>query len=112
MGSLDVSRSLGVKVRPGVAPNGIPAPTDEKIHDDKNPNDFVIDSNVHGRAEIIRFERNKLQAQKFLIAGAPITAREGRALPRSDWRRFSFGQSLGRFVDRCRLDRDNLEFAV
>lgn len=65
MRSLDVGRRLRMLVQPHVAENGVPAPTDEEINDDKNPNDFVVDSNVHGRAEIIRFAGDKLQAQKF-----------------------------------------------
>ncbi len=47
MCSLDVGRGFGVKIQPSVAPNGVPAPANEKINNDENPDRDVIDSSVH-----------------------------------------------------------------
>ncbi len=43
----DVGRGFGVKIQPSVAPNGVPAPANEKINNDENPDRDVIDSSVH-----------------------------------------------------------------
>src|SRR5205823_13216861 len=45
--SFNVGRGFGVKVEPGIAPNGVPAPADQKIDNDENPNREMIDSSVH-----------------------------------------------------------------
>jgi len=47
MRALDVGRGLGMKIQPGVAQNGVPAPANEKINNDENPDREVIDSSVH-----------------------------------------------------------------
>ncbi len=47
MCSFDVGRGFGVKIQPSVAPNGVPAPANEKINNDENPDRDVIDSSVH-----------------------------------------------------------------
>ena len=47
MRPFDVGRGLGVKIQPSVALDGIPAPTNEEINNDENPDCEVIDSNVH-----------------------------------------------------------------
>ena len=47
MRALDVGRGLGMKIQPGVAQNGVPAPANEKINNDENPDREVIDFRAH-----------------------------------------------------------------
>src|SRR5262249_34558889 len=49
----DVSHRARMKVQPCLAPNCVPAPTDQKIHNDQNPDSEMIDLCVHGSLGII-----------------------------------------------------------
>jgi len=43
----DVSHRARMKIQPFLAKNCVPTPTDQKIHNDQNPNGEMIDLRVH-----------------------------------------------------------------
>jgi len=49
----DVSHRARMKIQPFLAKNCVPAPTDQKIHNDQNPNGEMIDLRVHRSLRII-----------------------------------------------------------
>ena len=49
----DVSHRARMKIQPFLAKNCVPAPTDQKIHNDQNPNGEMIDLRVHRSLGII-----------------------------------------------------------
>ena len=44
---LDVGYGFGVEIEPDIAPDRVPAPTDQEIKNDENPNGEMINSNLH-----------------------------------------------------------------
>ena len=49
----DVSHRARMKIQPFLAKNCVPAPTDQKIHNDQNPDGEMIDLRVHRSLRII-----------------------------------------------------------
>ena len=49
----DVSHRARMKIQPFLAKNCVPTPTDQKIHNDQNPNGEMIDLRVHSSLGII-----------------------------------------------------------
>ena len=47
--ALDIGHGAGVKVEPLLAKDGVPAPTDELVHNNQNPNSEMIDLVGHSR---------------------------------------------------------------
>jgi hypothetical protein len=47
--ALDIGHGAGVKVEPFLAEDGVPAPTDELVHNNQNPNGEMIDLVGHSR---------------------------------------------------------------
>jgi hypothetical protein len=73
MRSLDVSRRLGVIIQPRFPENGVPAPTDELMNDDQNPNGEMIDLIVHKAFSIIPGARFLWQAYSSRSAHTDLT---------------------------------------
>ena len=45
--ALNIGCLFRVLIQPNLAENGVPSPADEKINNYENPDDLVVDSNVH-----------------------------------------------------------------
>ncbi len=88
MRPLDVGRGLGVKIQPGVTEDRVPAPANEKIHYDKNPNGEVIDFRVH---------------KNFRDYPATAISNASRFAPLLGWEK-----QLGPTIDHCALVQEKL----
>jgi hypothetical protein len=48
----DVGHGFGVKIQPDVAEDELPAPADELMDDNENPNREMIDLSAHDRLDL------------------------------------------------------------
>ncbi len=61
MRALDVGHGAGVQIEPFLAEDGVPAPADELMYNDQEPNCEMIDFRVHKSLRIIQASELGLQ---------------------------------------------------